>query len=123
MGRFVSEDPIGLRGGTNLYAYVGGNPITEVDPTGLWGFNFDQFTRQVEEKRFDLSTTLVTLASVEGVGTMPKTPSELRGLGVPKGELNPYTSQASRWTSRTGVRGFRVFGRTAAGVFFGTADC
>jgi RHS repeat-associated protein len=33
--RFVSEDPSGFNGGLNLYAYVGGNPLRYVDPSGL----------------------------------------------------------------------------------------
>ncbi|WP_447894313.1 RHS repeat-associated core domain-containing protein [Vreelandella sp. GE22] len=33
-GRYISQDPIGLRGGTNLYGYVA-NPMGAVDPLGL----------------------------------------------------------------------------------------
>jgi RHS repeat-associated protein len=34
-GRWISDDPIGLAGGLNLYAYAAANPVRFVDPAGL----------------------------------------------------------------------------------------
>jgi hypothetical protein len=34
-GRFLSEDPVGLEGGINPYAYAGNDPVNLSDPTGL----------------------------------------------------------------------------------------
>jgi RHS repeat-associated protein len=40
-GRWTTKDPIGFAGGdTNLYAYVGGDPVNWVDPEGLVWENF-----------------------------------------------------------------------------------
>ena len=34
LGRFITRDPSGISGGTNLYAYVGNDPVSLIDPTG-----------------------------------------------------------------------------------------
>ncbi|MFZ5844764.1 MAG: RHS repeat-associated core domain-containing protein [Pseudomonadota bacterium] len=121
IGRWTAKDPIGFAGGdSNLYAYVGNDPVNFSDPTGLICFDFDDFADEIRDNRFDLDKTAAALGSTLGIGTMPKTPAELRGLGVPKGDLNPTTSQLSRLTARTGIRAFREFGRTAAGVTVST---
>ena len=43
---WLSADPIGERGGMNLYGYIGNDPLNGVDPYGLWvwhvaGFGLD----------------------------------------------------------------------------------
>jgi hypothetical protein len=78
-------------------------------------FDFGQFSDQVEDNRFNLGATLGTLIATGAIGTMPKTPSELRGLGVPKSELNPITSQLSRWSDKLDTRWMRDIGRTTGG--------
>lgn len=36
IGRWLSRDPAGIRGSTNLYRYVANQVVSEIDPFGLW---------------------------------------------------------------------------------------
>jgi RHS repeat-associated protein len=42
IGRFLQPDPIGFRGGNNLYRYVKNNPVTRSDPFGLLDFRAEK---------------------------------------------------------------------------------
>ena len=52
-GRFISEDPMGLRGGINEYAYVGNSPLNFIDPFGL-----DRRTSSNAHRSLQASTVL-----------------------------------------------------------------
>ena len=124
-GRFTSEDSMGFIDGPNRYIYVMNRPMNFIDPYGLQSDSgcgkpfFDCFASCVEKERFNLGAVAGSAAGALGFGTMPKTPSELRGFGVPKDKLNPYTCQPSRLAGRMGWRGLRDFGRSNLGKGLG----
>ena len=41
--RWINRDPIREAGGLNIYAYVGGDPVSKLDPLGLdWIFSYSE---------------------------------------------------------------------------------
>jgi RHS repeat-associated protein len=48
IGRYTSADPIGLNGGWNRFAYVEGNPLSYIDPSGLTQADIDNAFRTAQ---------------------------------------------------------------------------
>jgi len=57
MQRFISEDPLGFRGGINKFSYVGNDPVNGTDPMG---------TTNSLEHVFDSMFTFLFLADING---------------------------------------------------------
>ncbi|MBS4095484.1 MAG: hypothetical protein KGZ83_01430, partial [Sulfuricella sp.] len=82
--RFISEDPIGLAGGINVYGYVGGNPVGFVDPAGLDSL---QITGAGGFKTYNKSTGETNSYSEDGAWvsrTLPKEPTPEVNMDVPR---------------------------------------
>jgi len=48
LGRWISRDPIGVKGGVNLMRYIKNNPITKIDSSGFCDGNPDIYDDQTE---------------------------------------------------------------------------
>jgi RHS repeat-associated protein len=58
--RFISEDPIGLAGGINTYAFGGGDPVNRIDPSGTCSYDEWQVNNDGSEEPGSRQTFTVT---------------------------------------------------------------
>ncbi|MBA4373205.1 MAG: hypothetical protein C0402_10140 [Thermodesulfovibrio sp.] len=105
--RFISEDPIGLIGGTNLYVYVENNPTNRNDPLGLAPQTPMEWLKEINDWR-KRGMACYECRNVERfMGTVRS-----RGQGIANrcsqccsavSKLYPYMAQNNMYTSCLGV--------------------
>lgn len=120
IGRYLQSDPIGLGGGLNTYAYVGGNPVNHSDSWGLCEDKLEEDCVQAALNTYSLEESFNSIVGF-GVGTavfggaaqgLNKTAIKPRKGLSGGGRSGDYTSYSRRYFGEVG----RTIGRTSIGV-------
>lgn len=95
MARFISEDPVGIVGGVNPYAYVGNSPLMYYDPLGLWAWG-DPINQDVVDGFVGFGDGVFQTITL-GIGDL----DELRKIGGIDGGVNKC-SDIYEWSKLAG---------------------
>lgn len=107
--RWLTRDPIGYEGGSNLYGYVGGNPVGGVDPSGLRSLTSLDIGRLKKLYAAGAPTNLINGAvrmcksAIASVPNGSADPANLRALWWAIDELGSHRYEARDFYNRASL--------------------
>jgi RHS repeat-associated protein len=126
IGRYLTPDPIGVDGGINFFAYVGGNPTNKIDPKGMIGFgagayygiggefSYSETTCCENENKYLVK--LFTSCGELGIGFLGKKPVKLKGTVGKSSSFNSISSTTGCPRTRYYVKHETTFGYRSVNV-------
>jgi RHS repeat-associated protein len=115
VGRFITQDPIGLAGGLNLYAYVDNNPANAIDPSGLGGWGDFFFKNPFGKFLVDITGGQIIGAGLPAANSVDRIRNSAIGGAITGGGIGVITV-ASGGTGAAIYGGILIGGTVSATV-------